>query len=188
MLSHCNICCLHATRNKNLHELRSSIWLADEQIPFSWRDTSSNGLKVSIKDKLVNEPKAKFTWLKQNMWLLCGEVRFSKLITIFEFHLVFNSDWFRTHKGHPLPWQQSGFRGWFCCPTPKHTTSSSSPPSLQVYAWDHGLKRAHVKTLLLQASSLSSLCERGSTPLLLTTAFYTHHLLWKWWGLMHSLS
>lgn len=140
MLSHCIICCLHPTRNKNLHELRSSIWVADEHILFSWKDTSSNVLTVSIEDKLVNEPKAKFTWLKQNMWLLHGEVRFSKLIIVFEFHLMFDSDWFRTHGGHPLPWQQSGFRDWFCCPIPKHATSSYSPPSLQFHAWDHWVK------------------------------------------------
>lgn len=54
---------LHPTRNKNLHDLTSSTWVADEQTVLSWQDTSSNGLE----DELANEPKTEFTWLKQNM-------------------------------------------------------------------------------------------------------------------------
>lgn len=170
-----------------LHELRSSGWVADEQILFSWWDTSSNGLKVNIKDKLVNEPKAEFTWLKQNISLLHGEVRFSKVIIVFEFHLIFYSDWFRTYRENCL---QSGFRDGFCCLIPKHSTSSSSAPSLQVSCMESlGKKGKKVKTILLQVSSLSPSCVKVALPPFPNTTFsYTYHLLWKWWCLVHSLS
>lgn len=96
---------LHPTRNKNWHDLTSSTWVADEQTVLSWQDTSSNGLE----DELVNEPKTEFTRLKQNMCLLHAEVRFSKLNIVFEFHLMFDNDWFRALRDHSLLWQMSRF-------------------------------------------------------------------------------
>lgn len=104
-------------------------WIIDEQPVLSLQGSINDSLEGNIKDKLVNEPKPEFTWSKQTTCVLPAEVSFSKLIVVFDFHLMFDSDWFRAHRDHYLLWQLFRFTSCFSCPVPqpKHATSSSCP-------------------------------------------------------------